>query len=126
MYTLLSIYTTFVVTENATIFNPCKKYYEYICKATSQVMQLEKNLLPMQGMQETPINPWVGKIPWIWRRKQQPTQLFLPGKFHGVGSLMDYSPWGHKELDTTENAHSTYMQSVIGFQTHKQPFHLFE
>ena len=37
------------------IFNPCKKYYEYICKATSQVMQLEKNLLPVQGMQETPI-----------------------------------------------------------------------
>ena len=26
-------------------------------------------------------NPWVGKIPW--RRKWQPTPVFLPGKFHG-------------------------------------------
>ena len=79
-----------------------------------------------RGCKRHQFNPWVGKIPWIWRRKWQPTQLFLPGKFHGVGSLMDYSPWGHKESDTTENAHTTYVQSVIGFQTHKQPFHLFE
>ena len=26
----------------------------------------------------------------------------LAGKFHGQRSLMGYSPWGHKELDTTE------------------------
>ena len=26
----------------------------------------------------------------------------LPGKSHGQRSLVDYSPWGHKELDTTE------------------------
>ena len=26
----------------------------------------------------------------------------LPGEFHGQRSLADYSPWGHKELDTTE------------------------
>ena len=26
---------------------------------------------------------------------------FLPGEFHGQRSLMSYSPWGHKELDTT-------------------------
>ena len=30
-------------------------------------------------------NPWVGKIPW--RRKWQPTPVFLPGKFHGQRSL---------------------------------------
>ena len=28
--------------------------------------------------------------------------IFLPGKFHGQRSLADYSPWGHKELDTTD------------------------
>ena len=28
--------------------------------------------------------------------------LQLPGEFHGQGSLMNYSPQGHKELDTTE------------------------
>ena len=26
----------------------------------------------------------------------------LPGKFYGQRSLAGYSPWGHKELDTTE------------------------
>ena len=35
-------------------------------------------------------NPWVRKIPW--RRKWQPTSVFLPGKFHGQRSLMGYSP----------------------------------
>ena len=43
---------------------------------------------------------WVGKIPW--RRKWQYTPVFLPGKSHGQRSLEDYSPWGHKELDTSE------------------------
>ena len=46
------------------------------------------------------LDPWVGKIPW--RRKWQPTPVSLPGKFHGLRSLAGYSPWGHKELDTTE------------------------
>ena len=45
-------------------------------------------------------NPWVGKIPWS--RKQQLTPVFLPGESHGQRSLAGYSPWGHKELDTTE------------------------
>ena len=35
-------------------------------------------------------DPWVEKIPW--RRKWQPTPVFLPGKFHGQSSLVDYSP----------------------------------
>ena len=28
--------------------------------------------------------------------------MFLPGEFHGQRSLLGYSPWGRKELDTTE------------------------
>ena len=27
------------------------------------------------------------------------------GKSHGWRSLVDYSPWGHKESDTTERLH---------------------
>ena len=46
------------------------------------------------------VDPWVGKIPW--RRKLQPTPVFLPGEFHGQRSLVGYSPWGHKELDMTK------------------------
>ena len=45
-------------------------------------------------------NPWVGKI--LWRRKWQPTPVFLPEKSHEQRSLASYSPWGHKESDTTE------------------------
>ena len=36
--------------------------------------------------------PWVRKIPW--RRKWQPTPLYLPGNFHGQRSLAGYSPLG--------------------------------
>ena len=35
-------------------------------------------------------------------RAWQPTPVFLPGEFHGQKSLGGYSPWSHKELDTTE------------------------
>ena len=45
-------------------------------------------------------DPWVGKIPW--RRKWQPTPVSLPGKSHGHRSLAGCSPWGRKELGTTE------------------------
>ena len=37
-----------------------------------------------------------------WRRKWQPTPVFLPGESQGQGSLVDCSPWGHTELDTAE------------------------
>ena len=30
------------------------------------------------------------------------TPVFLPGEFHGQRSLAGYSPWGRRELDTTE------------------------
>ena len=44
-------------------------------------------------------NPWVRKI--SWRRKWQPTPVFLPGKSQGQRSLAGYSPWGPKESDMT-------------------------
>ena len=40
------------------------------------------------------LNPWIRKI--HWRRKWQPSPLFLPRKSYGQGSLSGYSPWGHK------------------------------
>ena len=62
----------------------------------SSVAQLVKNL---PAMLETWFNSWVGKIPW--RRKWQPTPVFLPGESHGRRSLADCSPWGRQESDTT-------------------------
>ena len=43
---------------------------------------------------------WVWKIPW--RREWQPNPVFLPREFHGQRILVGYSPWGCRELDTTE------------------------
>ena len=58
----------------------------------------------MGDFDSTPgFDPWVGKIPW--RRKWQPTPVFLPGKSHGQRSLVGYIPWGSKESDTTERLH---------------------
>ena len=58
----------------------------------SLVTQLVKNL---PAVWET----WVQSLSWEepWRRERLPTPVFWPGEFHGL-----YSPWGHKELDTTE------------------------
>ena len=55
-------------------------------------------------------HPWVWRIPW--RRAWQPTPAFLPGKSHGQRSLAGYSPWGHKESDTTEATSHTCMQTA--------------
>jgi len=47
----------------------------------------------------------VGSIPG-WERspgigKWQPTPVYLPGKFHGQRSLVDYSQSSHRQSDTT-------------------------
>ena len=39
--------------------------------------------------------PGSGRFPW--RRKWLPFPVFLPGKYHGQRSLVQYSPWGRKE-----------------------------
>ena len=61
-------------------------------------------------------NPWVGKIPW--RRAWQPIPVFLPGKSHGQRNLVNYSSWGCKELNTTEQLTHTFilkMKSIMPF-----------
>ena len=64
--------------------------------------QWVKNPPAMQETQETRVQ--VQSLGWEnpWRRKWQPTPVFLPGKFHGQSSLVGCSPWGCKESDTTE------------------------
>ena len=57
----------------------------------SLVAQLVKNL---PAMQETGFDSWVGKI--SWRRKSQPTSVFLPRESHGQRSLAGYRPWDSK------------------------------
>ena len=47
--------------------------------------------------------PKLDRLDKLCRRRQwHPTPVLLPGKSHGRRALVGYSPWGCKELDTTE------------------------
>ena len=48
-----------------------------------------------------------------WRRKWQPTPVFLPGKSHGGRNLVGCSLWGREESDTTERIHFHFSLSCI-------------
>ena len=55
-----------------------------------------------------------------WRRKWHPTPVLLTGKSHGQRSIVDYSPWGRKESDTTERLHFTslhFMEAAEVYST---------
>ena len=58
------------------------------------VVSAVKNPLTKQEFDKFDL--WFGKIPW--RRKWQPTPVFLPGKSHGQRSLVGFSPWGRKRV----------------------------
>ena len=62
-------------------------------------------------MQETWVLSWVGKIPW--RRAWQPTPVLLPGESHGQRSLVGYSLWGCRELDTNERQTLTHIHNYL-------------
>ena len=59
-----------------------------------------KNLPSMQ--KDLDLIPGLGRCPG----KREMAPVFLPGEFCGQRSLMDYNPWGRKELDSTENTFS--------------------
>ena len=52
--------------------------------------------------------------PYHGRRQWHPTAVLVPGKSHGWRSLVGCSPWGHEELDTTEQLHFHFSLSCIG------------
>ena len=58
---------------------------------------------------------WVGKI--LWRKEWVPTPVFWPGEFHGL-----YSPWGCKELHTTEQLSHTHVYINVCVYIHLYPF----
>ena len=60
----------------------------------SLLAQLVKNL---PALQETRVRACKDPL----EKGMTPTPVFLPAKFHGLGSLEGYSPWGRKELDVT-------------------------
>ena len=69
----------------------------------SQVTPEVKNLPDSAGdVKDTGLIHGWGRFPW--RRKWQPTPVFLPGESNGRKSLVGYSPWGRKESDATSLA----------------------
>ena len=61
-----------------------------------------KNLPANAGdLQESWVQSLVRMMPWR-RAWLLPTPVFLPGEFHEQRSLAGYSPWDHKQSDTTE------------------------
>ena len=101
----------------------------FICWAIGEALITFRKGLPkwLSGKESTcqcrrcGFNPWVGKIPS--KRGWLPTPVFLSGKSHGQRSLVGYSPWGHKESDTTEHyIHThTFRKSVTSSRTLPPP-----
>ena len=65
------------------------------------------NLFAVQGILKSLLQHHTSKASilqhsaFFRRRQWQPTPVLLPGKSHGRRSLVDYSPWGQEEWDTT-------------------------
>ena len=59
------------------------------------------NNLP--AMQETQVQSLCWK--YLLEEDMAVAPVFLPREFHRQRSLVGYSPWGHKESDTTEQLH---------------------
>ena len=59
--------------------------------------------------------PGLGRFPW--RREWLPTPVCWPGEFHGQRSLVGYSPWGHKESETTEHFHYIVFATIYRIST---------
>ena len=55
----------------------------------------------LPAMQETPVGS-LSPVDPLEGRAWQPTPVFLPGESPGQRSLVGYSPWDHKKLDTAE------------------------
>ena len=78
-------------------FNPL------VLKRASQVVLVVKNPPAIAEMEEM----WVQSLGRENPQEEgmedwQPTPVFLSGESYGQRSLAGYNPWGHKELDMTE------------------------
>ena len=71
--------------------------------------QWVKDLPIMQKTQEM-FDPWVGKM--SWRRKRQPTPVFLPEKSCEQRNLVDYSLKGHKVRLNWATKHTHVFQGL--------------
>ena len=83
-------------------------------------------------MAQTVENPPAVQIPVPFLGRENPlkkgmatTPVFLPGEFHGQRSLVGYSPWDHKESDTTKWLTCSLFQANYQYQRKKLQSDLF-
>ena len=77
----------------------------------SWMSQWVENSPAIQKTQETRVRSLGREDPW--RRKWQPTPVFLPGESHEQRSLAGYSPWGRKESDPTERLNTRVISPAL-------------
>ena len=92
------------------------------CLSSSLVAQWQRICLQCRRRR---FNLWFGKV--LWRRKWQPTPVFLHGKSHGQKSPVGYSLWGCK---VRNDVGMKQQQHTIKAKTHRNtwlfaaPFYL--
>ena len=95
---MLNVYTALVFSMYFHLSpNQRKKVKEMFLLSFSSSPSGKQPVCQCRRQKRHRFNPWVWKMPW--RRKWQPTPVFLPGESHRQRSLAGHSPRGHKEWD---------------------------
>ena len=91
------------------LWTPCVYLGSHLLKCIYRDYSLEAQMVKkLPAMWETQVGSLGREDQIPWRRKWQPTPVFLPVEFHGQRCLDSYSPWGFKESDTTERLTYTH------------------
>ena len=78
------------------IWRRCRLHWLFCASLVAQRLR-KKICLQCRWHKRFGFDPWIRMIPW--RRKWQPTPVFLPGEFHEQRSMEGYSPWSRKESE---------------------------
>ena len=86
--------------ERSFSVNRCLCWRDSILENTISWREMIQNILRWLKSSFGFFCTFLGKTPW--RREWLPSPVFLPGESYGQRSLVDYSPWGRKELSMTK------------------------
>ena len=102
IYTYVSIFLQLFSSLCIKTLHFCLLFQLKYSLATENPVLLQSEEVPCSSVskastcnaEESWFNSWVRKFPW--RRKWQPTPVFLPGESHRERCLAGYSSWDHK------------------------------
>ena len=114
LWPVCSLGRTLLVLPHFILYSKAKFACYSRCFLTSYFcIPVAQRLKRLPGMQETRGWSLGGKIPW--RRKMGTHSSTLAWRIHARRSLVGSSPWGRKELDTTERLHSLIHTNIDKF-----------